>query len=900
MKQSQCKLTALRALLPFVISMLTAIQAVAADYDFQVGALYYKKLNGGTNVEVIKPPSGKYSGDIVVPADFTIGTTKYKVTAIGESAFQGSSVTSVTLPDGITTIGGWAFNDCTGLTSFTLPASITSIGQRAFYYCDKLQRLYAEASDPASYNAGSEAFSYINRASNKCTIYAPIGRSATYQNSDVFKNEGFNFGECVFINSTTFPDKNFRDYILAQDYGSDRHLSDDEIAGVTELNVSSLDIINLTGIEYFTALKVLNCSDNALSTLNVNKNTALEVLNCSHNNLSNISVNDNNTALTSLDCSYNHISDIVLTKNTELDYLCCDANQLEELDVSYNTKLKTLSCNQNKLTELNVSKNTVLENLYCSANQIYDQKMDDLINTLHAGGGGLYVYSSDPSEGNDITTLQVAAAKTKGWTAKKHDGSNWVDYAGSNVIAIDASNFPNTNFRNWLLSQKYGKDGYLSEKEIANVRMIEVDNKNIDDLTGIELFTELETLTCGNNKLKTLDVSKNTKLGELMCDMNQLTTLDVSNNLQLEFLSCSYNQLTTLDLSKNTYLCYLLIYNNQIRGKGMAALIKCLPTVLMGYMIVCSKENPTSYNEILTAQVDAVKEKGWHVAMRVGDDFEDYAGVPATAIDATNFPDDNFRNWILSQDYGDDGYLTDSEIAGVTEMNVAEQGIANLTGIGYFTALTSLDCYGNNLTTMDLSANVNLTTLSCGANNLTSLNLSQNTVLTELLCAENLLETLDLSKNTILKTLDCSSNKMTSLDMSNNKVLENLWCQGNTIYSEGMQTLVNSLCQNGGELCIYSSENDGNKITMEQVAVAMSKGWSVFMWDGNSKDYYNGILLGDANGDNKVDVADIVAIVSHQKGKDVNGFSLPAADVNNDGKADEKDIELILPMIMGE
>ena len=115
-----------------------------------------------------------------------------------------------------------------------------------------------------------------------------------------------------------------------------------------------------------------------------------------------------------------------------------------------------------------------------------------------------------------------------------------------------------------------------------------------------------------------------------------------------------------------------------------------------------------------------------------------------------------------------------------------------------------------------------------------------------------------------------------------------------------MQALISSLRQNGGVLYVYSSENDGNKITTEQVAAAGFKSWSVFMWNGSDWVPYDGVLLGDANGDNKVDVADIVAIVSHQKGKDVNGFSLPAADVNNDGIADEKDIKLILPMIMSK
>ncbi len=55
-------------------------------------------------------------------------------------------------------------------------------------------------------------------------------------------------------------------------------------------------------------------------------------------------------------------------------------------------------------------------------------------------------------------------------------------------------------------------------------------------------------------------------------------------------------------------------------------------------------------------------------------------------INSENFPDDNFRNYLLSQDYGKDGKLTDAELAGITSLNLRYQGIASLRGIKYFTA----------------------------------------------------------------------------------------------------------------------------------------------------------------------------------------------------------------------
>ena len=69
------------------------------------------------------------------------------VTSIGEFAFQDcTSLTSVTIPDGVTSIGYSAFSDCSSLTSITLPASMTSIEAYAFDGCDSLASITLPAS----------------------------------------------------------------------------------------------------------------------------------------------------------------------------------------------------------------------------------------------------------------------------------------------------------------------------------------------------------------------------------------------------------------------------------------------------------------------------------------------------------------------------------------------------------------------------------------------------------------------------------------------------------------------------------------------------------------------------------------------------------------------------------
>ena len=125
-------------------------------------------------------------------------------------------------------------------------------------------------------------------------------------------------------------------------------------------------------------------------------------------------------------------------------------------------------------------------------------------------------------------------------------------------IPIDSTHFPDDNFIAYVeLNCDKDDDGTLSQDELNGVTELYVAYANIKDLTGIELFPNLEKLDCKNNNLTRLDVSKNTKLTKLYCEFNQLTGLDLSKNTALTELDCQINQLTSLDLSKNTALTKL-------------------------------------------------------------------------------------------------------------------------------------------------------------------------------------------------------------------------------------------------------------------------------------------------------------------------------------------------------
>ncbi len=182
-------------------------------------------------------------------------------------------------------------------------------------------------------------------------------------------------------------------------------------------------------------------------------------------------------------------------------------------------------------------------------------------------------------------------------------------------------------------------------------------------------------------------------------------------------------------------------------------------------------------------------------------------GIP---IDTVHFPDATFRQYVKDNfDTNNDNVLSSDEIAKVTGIYVQSMDISNLTGIEHFTALTYLDCYNNQLTSLNVSDCTELETLMCSDNRLTSLDVSKNTELGWLNCSENQLRSLDVSKNTALGSLYCSGNRLTSLDVSKNMNLYTLACSDNQLTSL-------DLSQNTNLKSLYCSANQLTSLDVSQ------------------------------------------------------------------------------------
>lgn len=153
-----------------------------------------------------------------------------------------------------------------------------------------------------------------------------------------------------------------------------------------------------------------------------------------------------------------------------------------------------------------------------------------------------------------------------------------------------------------------------------------------------------------------------------------------------------------------------------------------------------------------------------------------------------NIPDVNFKNKLLNHnpviDTNSNGEIELAEAhAVIFPLNVSEAvpPIIDLTGIEAFINIEEFNCAGNQIETLDLSANTFLWNLVCGNNAITSLNLTQNLVLKTFSGSGNPYTTLNVSNNSELEFLQSNFGNLTALDVSQNNNLKFLYVQGNNL-----------------------------------------------------------------------------------------------------------------------
>lgn len=127
-------------------------------------------------------------------------------------------------------------------------------------------------------------------------------------------------------------------------------------------------------------------------------------------------------------------------------------------------------------------------------------------------------------------------------------------------------------------------DGMISYPEAEDTETIVLPPSGISDLTGLEAFVNLESLTITLNPLEGIDLSSNSKMKHLDITSCELKELDINNNHKLETLICGRNMLTELDLSNNQGLTILIVNNNQLTSLDLS------PVISLNTMISCGNQ----------------------------------------------------------------------------------------------------------------------------------------------------------------------------------------------------------------------------------------------------------------------------------------------------------------------
>ncbi|MBL4703721.1 MAG: hypothetical protein JKY54_04320 [Flavobacteriales bacterium] len=273
---------------------------------------------------------------------------------------------------------------------------------------------------------------------------------------------------------------------------------------------------------------------------------------------------------------------------------------------------------------------------------------------------------------------------------------------------------PDANFEQALIDLGYDSgipDGSVPTANISGLTALNVANKNIADLTGIEDFLALTNLQCNLNQLLFLDLSTNIALTDLSVQDNILISMNLLNNTALEVLNCGYNQLTGLSFATNINLIELYVYSNALMNLDIS-------------------------NNLVLSILDA----GYN---------------DLTSLDVS-------QNTLLTELNCYGNYLTDLNV--LNNINLVElicytNQLSSLD-VSSNTQLTSLWCGYNQLTSLDVSNNVNLVELACNTNQLISLDLSSHAQLSIVWCGDNQLVSLNIGNgnNAGLNQLNTTQN----------------------------------------------------------------------------------------------------------------------------------------------
>lgn len=274
----------------------------------------------------------------------------------------------------------------------------------------------------------------------------------------------------------------------------------------------------------------------------------------------------------------------------------------------------------------------------------------------------------------------------------------------------------------------------LNQTQISQVVSLGLNYaSDVDNLDGLEYFTNLRDLVTYKMGLTALDVSKLTELRTLVCSDNpDLGHLDVSANTKLQELQCSNTGLSELDVTKNTELVTLICVYNDIAELDLSQNLKL-------------KELDISVNDVISS-------------------IDNIASTELTSL--------------VMEGCSNITELDVSRYTQLEHLNCYDTSISFLD-VSQNTKLETLHCGGTQISELNLENNLVLCELGCSRlENLTEIDISKNTALTRLFLSAAKITKLDVSNQPLLSFLACNDTGITELDVSHNPKLNDLQCYG--------------------------------------------------------------------------------------------------------------------------
>ena len=313
-----------------------------------------------------------------------------------------------------------------------------------------------------------------------------------------------------FGQNVNIPDANFKAYLVGNSVintNGDNQIQVSEASAYNgTINCSFMNISNLTGIEAFTALTYLVCSDNELTSLDVSTCSALTTLFCGVNPLTSLDVSTC-SALTDLSCSDNQLTSLDVSTCSALTSLYCSGDQLTNLNASGCTALTTLFCHWSQLTSLDVSTCSALTNLKCFGNQLTSLDVSTCSALMSLKCSANQLTSLDVSACTALTYLDCGGNQLTSLDLRNGNNNNLAFYGGGNpnltCINVDDATWSTANWTvaNYLIDPQHYFSNNCSGTGISDINesntLILYPNPTNGDftITGLELVGTVSSLT---------------------------------------------------------------------------------------------------------------------------------------------------------------------------------------------------------------------------------------------------------------------------------------------------------------------------------------------------------------------------------------------------------------------